>query len=1386
MTAVGSRGHGHVDGAGAGAGSVDGNDRGRFVTINKEDHPLSADIFTDRVHPLESGMWLFIEREMFIGESAKRWRHLTKEARSKESVNYTKTLIEIFALFAQCLDPGVRSKGGKPASVISMGQVVSALNPEQWVGMFIHLRSQSEGPVSVAHTWQHMLSVNNLNLCRLFNPTFGNTGSDGGEEETEESVDEDGGGGGGGGGKKRKKTQNSKWKKNKLDFASRSRRKADQRYMYSDMTIEGWEQLCLFYMGKMPKGYNRDRVLAGNITDLKHELNPYKVFSLVRFMQRCKMAGSDPSYYSFDSYRDPDDRVKWRLPENGKHFYRVRRDQFRPGPTGIWSFFFPHVPRPHCNVSNDPQIQVFLARSGDDSVSRQVFNTHANDDAAANEASLAARMQQNIHKAKKDCCDGTPDGLFKFSKVAHKLRKNGLQEWFNVGWNPDSDVSDSVKAVREWFDAYLCSNGRDKVVHCELPSMSGNLSSFDDKMVSINLRLDTAYSMRNMQQELMVLILGNLQVPLKTKMHLHALLTGPPAIGKTYIAEVLEDVMIPRTVTKVQTTSAKANTNGGCASSNCTIVREECVTSILGVDDSMVKGKAKYSNTAEVSNFKSLLSSSVVNSERTVQDLDTGEFNKRFNVTEMNCQHVCCANTSIKDADPAICSRFYCIACSEKDCERWRNLRASTRNETPAFNKFKSLVRDYMRLQQALIFMIAGLINCGVLPKIDLQVPNCVFQMVMDEAAEQGMPGTTNYRNTERLQFACQSLVMLRAIYKLWESPLSPLKGQQWQYEHLLLVAPYLVGEVDDAVKALTLLQNQFESPLQRDVLDVMQKQYFKISMSHLHPDQDSKLIDADAIISSSSSIPNRNPVLPLRRQSTQTSIRDYQQQQQQRPHRPLHPDCPPECVDTDPQHTHFKPFTGTLDQNLYVSKSLDATRDHHQQQPERRVGRPTLEEQQQRQQQTVHSDERRDMRTDTGKLWELTRQVAGLFKRQVLQDDVFMILKNLRDTSIPGKYGSSNSNPALTFAGNAVLVHKNLFSKNEESRNKLLDIIKRVVRHRHSRERNLLLLSMQKYTGVMDMLHVPAGTPSDRLLEVPNYNFLDDSTCRSLGTLIIAQQRVSAGGGGGVGVGNDVFDPSMSEVFKDRPFYFASMDLDDAKCLANRVELGITDEYMQAFHLPPLSHREYEDSVSVAQEKDMKPDYPYFLKFIKMQRIENAFRTEANDLRYQSNYMIDQILAKDASLLSGGKSDGTFEDDSADGHYGGDDDDNDDGDAQEEEEEDTAQSLSLSSFLDMPPSFPDASQAKRDDHEEEEEEEKKTERNIAFTSIVISPIHIEEEEEKDDIKKKEKKCYDNDNYIVDTDSIEDDPDLETDVETDHTEDETEAETELESELEAE
>jgi hypothetical protein len=1250
-----------------------------FVSLGKGDHPVTnpGRLFKNRSSANDNGYWRFIHRDMFIGEQAKRWSHFTKDPSLQESVGYEQKITELFGLWTLFHHDVSRSHDQKPDCVQLFEVIPSATNEEDWVGMGMFIRSQSDLGVSIPLSWDKMLYNNKKQRNLKFNSSNGDDDDDGMEDDNGDRK------------KKRKKSQANKWAKIK--------KKTDPKFTYTDMTILEWEQLCFYYMGKVDKKYRRDWATMGPISHSGNPLNPQNVFTLDRFMEKCRLAGANPAYYDRDSYADPSNPAIWALPENGKNFYRIRRQEMEPGPDGIWSYFFPQVPRPVRINGVDRQRQLFIQQGGDESIANQIFNKHADDDAMTSEATLAANMQSEIHKTKQALDDGTPDGLARYSKALHKIRQKGLREWFSVAWNPDSEVSNSVKAVHDWFNAYIHTNGREKVVHRTVPPMSGNLKSSDDKLVQMNLMLDIVFSMRNMQQELFVLILGAFQVPLKTGLHLHVLLTGPPEIGKTYIAEVLRDLFIPGTCNMVNGQSEKANTNGGCAASNQSIIREECIVSLF----KSVMGQ--FSDDDLVAHFKSLLSSSVVNTDRTIKDPITGALSTKHITTELNCQHICCANASLKDADESVTSRMYTVSCSKKDVEYWRELRAANIDDKPGAREFRNTVCDYFRLQQAFCFMIASLINCGVLPQIDLEVPNAILRIALEKAARKGVPGATNKRNFQRLQFVCQSLVMLRAILKLWESSSSPLAGEPFQYDHLLLVAPYLVGEVGDAVQAVTLLQNQFESPLQRDVLDVLQKDFFKMEMNGIDQMQRDRQADTEAV----------------RRQEEHTSVRAAAGAQttiDSHLHR-RRPDCPPECIDTNPSHTHFESFTGmALDHENYVYRPLSSI------QPRRRLEADKKDAPEWARMPQDH------FKSEGQKIGELTRQLTQLMKGNVLSDDVFMILRNLSRTSIPNKDGQGRS-PALMFANDIVGVNKALFYRNQEERNVMLDIIKKVVRHRYSRGQRLLLLSMNNATGVFDTVDIPAGDASLPEMKIHNYNFIDQSTRTALGSVVAALQN----GPGTTRSTGDVAatmarDKKMTGVFADRPFYMANADLDEAHCVLRRRQLAFTDEYVEAMRLAPLDPQEYEIALSLATDRDLLSDYPAFLKFMDMKAVMRQFEADSKDGQYRHEYEISTRMEESAKMLSTGRSEGTFFEEEPKDNYESEDED--------KEENQTMISRQYSGII---------SESSTDGKEEEEEEEEQ----VQVHAEAEGEVSTEEEEEAVNTVKQEAEDGDEENEPV-------------------------------------
>lgn len=150
------------------------------------------------------------------------------------------------------------------------------------------------------------------------------------------------------------------------------------------------------------------------------------------------------------------------------------------------------------------------------------------------------------------------------------------------------------------------------------------------------------------------------------------------------------------------------------------------------------------------------------------------------------------------------------------------------------FVKARTDLQNRYKRTQALAALAFQMICAGVLPEIEMSAAYIVISEVLKQAGSIGLPDTDDVRNYERVTFIVESCVVLEAIDIVFDSEVSPIAdGEKFDYGHMLLLAPYLRATTEHCVFALGFLSDQYESPIQSNVLQSLVEVFFERATIH-------------------------------------------------------------------------------------------------------------------------------------------------------------------------------------------------------------------------------------------------------------------------------------------------------------------------------------------------------------------------------------------------------------------------------------------------------------------------------------------------------------------------------------------------------------------------
>lgn len=611
-----------------------------------------------------------------------------------------------------------------------------------------------------------------------------------------------------------------------------------QQFAYSHMELPEWTRLCSWYSGMWA---DHDTVNSMPLNRLPtsssrgNPCNPITVFSLDAFVSMCRRFNAHPAYCDSSNYfQAGSDEVK--LPLNGLHYYRLRHTDTRPGhgdiitgKHGMIDTYFPQFPKPSMHL-NPSVIDYNLVHGRDindvDPVCMSELSQFVEEDMFECDSVLKTQMQRRFWEAEQEH-KGDPAALY---DAVQRLQREAVDAHFSY-FHRNGNISDSHVAIIEWFEEFLDRN--EGSAYKELPKKSANLSPFEDKLMQINTTFDHIFKTRVLHKELIICLLSAFVVCALTEpMQIHIMAAGPHSTGKSWMFFAILKLLISATVNALQSVSGKSDTDGTNTTSDSVEIREEVDGDWIGMKNQ--RGGGSNGNS---SSRTSTTKANMTSGENTTRRLEWDDVIKRFKMTVyktiLNISYWVAFNGSPQHLiEEPMLDRYIIFNVLADEPDAYRGRRAmDTGDETIEEQKLKNMVYDRFRHNQALITFLGRLLSCGAFRRgIDLTVCNSEF-LKLEALMTKDNTGLepVGARLKTRFQLLCKGLILLNAIYMVYECPASNEKGRQYTPYSLLKCQLYLTGTPEIAAFAFSLLTEQIEPKIVTEILSSMHDTYFNV-----------------------------------------------------------------------------------------------------------------------------------------------------------------------------------------------------------------------------------------------------------------------------------------------------------------------------------------------------------------------------------------------------------------------------------------------------------------------------------------------------------------------------------------------------------------------------
>jgi hypothetical protein len=331
--------------------------------------------------------------------------------------------------------------------------------------------------------------------------------------------------------------------------------------------------------------------------------------------------------------------------------------------------------------------------------------------------------------------------------------------------------------------------------------------------------------------------ISTLSALIDSPMKFNLFVYGPPASGKTVVANGIQKSLIPGTQEQVSARTSRSDVVSENQDRGSTVWPDASATD-LNVDPIQpLNGKKKTSmlmNRDTAGLCDQLTSDSGISRMFTGlrQDKNTGHRSQDRFPLRKNGAHMVITNIIYRHLPDAFASRLHP---EHMDSLAYQNeiLRKSAPNEKQKeVNEILTRSNERIRKAQLLFYFTSMLINTNILPEVCLTLANEVVSRFVIEASKTGT--RISIRDFQRIFIVIRVQTIRAAINKVFFTEFSPFaekeakegEKKRFEFEDLFILRPHLFATMEIIIFSLTLLSFIQPSPTGK-LVQFFKKQYF-------------------------------------------------------------------------------------------------------------------------------------------------------------------------------------------------------------------------------------------------------------------------------------------------------------------------------------------------------------------------------------------------------------------------------------------------------------------------------------------------------------------------------------------------------------------------------
>lgn len=595
------------------------------------------------------------------------------------------------------------------------------------------------------------------------------------------------------------------------------------------LNIEQYREMCSWYSNA---DMHPDDWQSHPVWSEQSPLNPFNVFTLQRACSLAEKYGADPAYchmMAWETNVGLDGIKQYNTPFNGSTTYRLLLKEF--GPEDLPGFLFPWEKRP-LPLETDAMFLHLRKRFGYD--------------LAQSEAEKKEIVKQAQQAMQYECMQqetGVRNNLFTLkdrieSELSTELAKAGgnvldqqrvrkqlaekhLQDYLRV-FQRNGDIPKPLRAIAIWLDDFLASH---KTPCLPVKKWSKNLTWAQEQRAGMLSCLESLTQVYTNHRELVLCSYAARHVYWRTDLHPNIYCYGDFSVGKSFMFTLVGKMMIPGTSKAYTSSTARADFQETSDEFDMLVeINEEAKPKLFCSDVKHAGMSAGHGGGStmddsgqndEAAAFRARLTSGKI-SWKACGIVEGIRFRQDVTIPA-NTLFFMAANWRKERVPANMMSRFIALPAHAKERSNGTLLQKmiASKRQLPGYKDKKDYYFQRYRRNQAFTAYIAVAMWLKKLHPMTTLVSDNVFLAALDRSRTAGLTGTNDIRRFEFLRYLVDTVAVDDVINFLLDSPLSPIAGQQWNWEkHFDLFNPLMRTETEQAVFVLEMMGG-YEDPME-------------------------------------------------------------------------------------------------------------------------------------------------------------------------------------------------------------------------------------------------------------------------------------------------------------------------------------------------------------------------------------------------------------------------------------------------------------------------------------------------------------------------------------------------------------------------------------------